>query len=89
MPRASLTLAAQRRHADGRTVTGMEPLASADDCPGIRIVSLTIDPDNALIIVLSGPLRCPACGAEGHRWVVPVFQDRIFHREPLRHDPGE
>ncbi len=69
-----------------RTVTGMDT-PPAGDCPGIRIVSLTIDPQNALILVVTEPLGCPACGRDGTRWTIPVFQDRILHREADGIDP--
>lgn len=69
----------------------MDDAAPSTDqpCPGIQITALEIDPEHALIIVVTEPLGCPACGGTGSRWVIETFSDKICHREPLRRDPGE
>jgi hypothetical protein len=59
---------------------GMTAAADRHPCPGIRILRLEFDRDNALIVLLTEPLGCPACDRVGQRWVIPVNQDRIFHR---------
>jgi hypothetical protein len=72
-------------------MTGSAPAQPDDEptCAGIRIVRLEFDPANSLIVVLTERLGCPTCGTAGDRWVIPVFQDRIFHRPGGRPDPGE
>jgi hypothetical protein len=50
---------------------------------------MEIDRANSLIVLLTEELGCPACGRSGNRWVIPVFQDRMFHRPDARPDPGE
>ncbi len=63
--------------------------APSDPCPGIRIVEISVDPGNMLILELAVPLGCPHCGRTERRWFIPVHQGSMFHRPEPGLDPGD
>jgi hypothetical protein len=56
------------------------PDQSGRPCFGLQLVTLGLDANSALVVVVAEPIACPVCGRPSVRWVVPAHQDRLVHR---------